>query len=346
MEARGLNRKTVDAALRHIWQFNDICGQTDFREIGIELITRYKTKLQSPDQEDMTLSASTIVHAFANLRGFFEWLPRQHGYGKVPLDLHEYFTAPRSLVQIANAPTQKSYPTHEEVVAVVEAMPTDTFLNRRDRAIIAFVYLTGVRVGALITLALKHVDVEQRLVNQAPSDSVATKNSKTIRSDWFPVGKNFDEIVINWLTEMTSLGAGPDAPLFPRGPKYSFGEMQPQEWEFLASDDAVVRIMASAAAAVGVDRFTPHRLRDTLASNIDRWATTLEEQKACSQSLGHESMRTTFERYGPVSEARQHQLMANMSKRGPATFDYDVLHALANAPEYKRRTIRDLLLGK
>ncbi len=144
---------------------------------------------------------------------------------------------------------------------------------------------------------------------------------------------------------MTSLDTNPETPLFPRGERRLFGSQDQPGWEFLASDDAVVDIMAAAAAAVGVRRFTPHRLRDTIASMIDKWAVTLAEQKALSQNMGHANMRTTFERYGPVSEKQQHDLIANMCQRGKTEIDFDIVLAYANAEEYKKKSIRVLLLG-
>ncbi len=346
LEGKGRNEKTVDAILRHLWQFSELCGNVDFRCVGIDQILRYKAVLQTVDGNGEGLSASTIVHAFADVRGFFKWLRKQPTYTDLAEELLDYFSPSKNLVQIANAPTDKAYPTHEDVVAVVEAMPTQTFLQRRNRALMSFAYLTGVRVAALITLRLKHVDPERRMVKQQAADRVATKNSKTMRTAWFPVGKNFERIVIDWLAEMNSLGAGPETPLFPRGERHLFGPQSgQQDWEFLASDDAVVKIMAGAAAAVGVSRFTPHRLRDTIASMIDKWAVTLAEQKALSQNMGHANMRTTFERYGPVSEAQQHELIAKMCERGDAEIDFDIVLAYANAEDYKKKSIRLLLLG-
>ncbi|CAH0343026.1 tyrosine-type recombinase/integrase [Rhizobium sp. CECT 9324] len=345
LEGKGRNEKTVDAILRHIWQFTELCGNADFRHVDIDQIVRYKTKLQAIENDGAGLSASTIVHAFADVRGFFKWLRKQADYTEIAEDVLEYFTASKQLVQIANAPTDKTYPTHEDVLTVVAAMPVQTFLDRRNRALISFAYLTGVRVGALITLRIKHVDIERRMVKQNAADQVATKNSKTMRTAWLPVGKMFEQIVIDWLAEMTSLCADPETPLFPRGERHLFGPQTPQGWEFLVSDDAVVRIMAAAAADVGVSRFTPHRLRDTIVSMIDKWAVTLSEQKALSQNMGHVSMRTTFERYGPVSEVQQHDLIANMCQRGEAEIDFDIVLAYANAEDFKRKAIRLMLLG-
>ncbi|GEO85796.1 MULTISPECIES: site-specific integrase [Alphaproteobacteria] len=119
LEGKGRDEKTVDAALHHIWRFCELTGDVDFRCVNIEQIVQYKTSLQASDNSGKTLSASTIVHAFSSVCGFFRWLRKQVGYDKIPEDLVDYFSAPRHLIQIANAPVEKAYPTHEEVVTVV-----------------------------------------------------------------------------------------------------------------------------------------------------------------------------------------------------------------------------------
>jgi len=45
-----------------------------------------------------------------------------------------------------------------QVLAAIKAMPADTVLQRRDRAVMACLILTEARDGALISLRVKHVD--------------------------------------------------------------------------------------------------------------------------------------------------------------------------------------------
>jgi site-specific recombinase XerC len=56
-------------------------------------------------------------------------------------------------------------PTLTQVEAMVAAMPIDTILQRRDRAMLCLMILTGARDGAVGSLRLKHLNlVERRLV--------------------------------------------------------------------------------------------------------------------------------------------------------------------------------------
>ena len=75
-------------------------------------------------------------------------------------------------------------PTLEQILHVVQEMPSTSDIELRNRALTAFTLLTGARDGAIASLKLKHVDAEQgRLLQDARE--VRTKFSKTITT-WFP----------------------------------------------------------------------------------------------------------------------------------------------------------------
>jgi integrase len=54
-------------------------------------------------------------------------------------------------------------------------MPAVSDIERRNRALVAFTWLTGIRDGALASLKIKHVNVTEGRVNQDPRE-VKTKN--------------------------------------------------------------------------------------------------------------------------------------------------------------------------
>ena len=76
---------------------------------------------------------------------------------------------------------QRDIPTIEQVRHVVQSMPTATDIQRRNRALVAFTALTGMRDSAVTSLRLQHVDTVQGLVKQEP-DKVKTKFSKKIEA--------------------------------------------------------------------------------------------------------------------------------------------------------------------
>ena len=65
-------------------------------------------------------------------------------------------------------------------------MPSETDIQKRDRALIAFTVLSGMRDRAIVSLKLKHIDLNKEVINQ-DSREVKTKASKMIITYFFPV---------------------------------------------------------------------------------------------------------------------------------------------------------------
>lgn len=89
---------------------------------------------------------------------------------------------------------------------------------------IAFIYLTGMRVGAVISLRCKHVKLADRQILQNARE-VNTKFGRNMLTSWFPVGEDIEQIVVAWVKERLEGGADPDAPLFPSRPGLASGSL-------------------------------------------------------------------------------------------------------------------------
>jgi hypothetical protein len=107
-----------------------------------------------------------------------------------PILLRFWWTNPINLV-VLDCPLKQSYwlgkmIPMEELEKVVFSLPSETDIQKCDRALIAFVLLTGVRDGTLKGFKLKHINLEKELLHQDPKE-VETKFSKEIYTFFFPV---------------------------------------------------------------------------------------------------------------------------------------------------------------
>jgi integrase len=66
-------------------------------------------------------------------------------------------------------------------------MADGTELERRDRALVAFLFLTGSRETAAVSLSLGQIDLEHGLV-QFDGRHVDTKFGKSFTTAFFPIG--------------------------------------------------------------------------------------------------------------------------------------------------------------
>lgn len=158
-------------------------------------------------------SLSTLT----SLKRFFGWLAIQPGYkSKISLSEVEFLSLSDKDIRAAKAPADRAIPTLEQVLHVVESMPADTAIEKRNRALVAFIAITGTRDGAAVTLRLKHFDPVRNLVIQNPNE-VKTKFSKRISAFLLPVDDRMKAIFLDWVQYLkTDLLFGNDDPLFPK----------------------------------------------------------------------------------------------------------------------------------
>src|SRR5271165_2824340 len=172
-DAKGRDGASVDAAASAIERFEEYIKRRDFRNFHIEQARGFKAHLMAATNErtGKPLSASTVHATLAGLKAFFVWLADQRGYAsRIKYADAEYFNAPDNLSRIATARRFKPCPTIAQVRAMLDAMPTATEVQRRDRAIVAFAVLSGARDRAIISFRLKHVDIERGLIEHDARD--------------------------------------------------------------------------------------------------------------------------------------------------------------------------------
>ena len=151
------------------------------------------------------------------MRDFIAWLADQKGFRNrlVKTDA-SYFKPSRQDEAISRAPRQMDVPTLEQIRTMMSAMPAESVVERRNRAIVALTILTGARDDAAASARLKHLDLAKRELFQ-DARQMRTKFRKTFSTWFFPVGDDFVAVIEQWKTELQSVhGFGADAPLFPR----------------------------------------------------------------------------------------------------------------------------------
>ena len=227
----------------------------------------------------------------------------------------------------------KPHPSPAQVVKVLSNMPTDTVLQRRDRALLAFLFLTGSREGAAITIRLGHVDLVYACVH-FDGRSVDTKFGKTFTTAFFPMPTPCEQILRDWISELRQDHQFSDSdPLLPKtrvgvGPERKFAALGIDRVPWSSASSAA-KIFKQAFVDAGQPPFSPHRVRDTLVELAKDHCRTPEDYKAWSQNMGHEDVLTTFRSYGSVAPGRQVDLMKRFRKRGPLQDsdddDFDVI---------------------
>lgn len=315
-QADGKSEQTIRQIEKAISRFEAFTRAADFKTFGQKQATGFKEHLGREN-----IAAATTLSTVNQAKRFFAWLATQPSYKSriSPGDI-EYLNLSEKAVRAASAPADKKFPSLPMIERVVAQMPVETPIEKRDRALISFTAITGIRDGALVSLMLKHFDIERRLVLQNPLE-VNTKFGKRIDTFLFPLNEAFEPIFLDWVRYLREEQLfGEHDPLFPQT---AIGQDENDCFEVVglsrkhwASASSMRTIFKAAFKSAGLPEFTPHSFRDMIVSEMYARGLSVAEFKAWSQNLGHEGAMTTLNSYGKIGLEEQGRLV-----RGGAEVD-------------------------
>lgn len=322
-EAQGFSPLSIEAVEKALWKWEEFSQEADFGKFNDKAAKSFKDWLaaQKGGRGGEGLSLSTQYHALRHLKDFFSWLSGQPGYKSRidPFDV-QYLKLGRKEARMATAAPRQEFPTLEQVQALCESIVPKTEVDHRDRALIAFTLLTGMRDKAIITLPLECFDADKLLIHQDPQKGVQTKFSKTISTMIFRFDEALLKHVLDWfrfLKEEKLFGNA--APLFPRTKLAHRSEtdlcfeatgVEPAFW---ATTQGVRKVFKERSEAAGMRYYSPHKFRHTATVEAFKHCRTAEELRAISQNFGHENIGTTFSTYGKLPDMQVEDIIARMN---------------------------------
>ena len=262
---------------------SDVAQLADFATTAIE-----------PDQVDAELvrswlaglygerSAATLGRRLAGVRAFFRFLQRE---GQVALD-------PTAGLPVPKTPKRAPRPlsvddcfalADEKPASAPEKLSPRQILARlRDAAIVELLYGTGIRVGELVALDVRDVDLHRgdaRVMGKGGKERIV------------PIPQQARTALATWLEVRRHPGVLAES-LF-----IVLRKNKPTESRRLGARD-VRRILEKRAKAGGLqDHVHPHRLRHSYATHLLDMGADLRE---IQELLGHASLSTT-QKYTAVS---------------------------------------------
>jgi integrase/recombinase XerC len=152
---RNLSPHTLRNYASDLEQFKDhllsIEKRQDIAAADIDRLTIREWMASLHDDHKKT----SVARKLASLRTFFQFLIRE---GKLESNPAKMVATPR---------IERKLPNHlsvEDAVRFIETPDTNTDLGRRDRAILEFLYATGIRVGELVGINIADVDIREKVV--------------------------------------------------------------------------------------------------------------------------------------------------------------------------------------
>jgi site-specific recombinase XerD len=314
-EAKGLSDKTITQVKKSVVRFEEFTDFKDFKKFTPKQASEFKRWFANSKSKITgdNISKSALLSTINHLKDFFVWLSVQKGYRKITAPDIQYFNLSENDKRAAKAGKPRDFASLEQIKAAIEKMPTSNEIEKRNKAIFSFLTLTGVRVSALVSLKLKHIDLEKGFVNQDPNE-VNTKFKKQITTFFVNVDDEIKACFFDWVKYLKEEKLfSPNDPLFPAiENKYDGNGGFTKEHlstNHLRSTNTIDEIVKFAFKNAGLKYHSPHTFRNTLTALASRFCSTPEEFKAYSQNLGHEDVLTTFISYGHVDEVRQGEII-------------------------------------
>ena len=279
--------------------------------------------MRIPSAQSNRRTHRQVIHLLLNIplaanKGLFFWLAGESGYkSRIRHSDVDYFNIDAKGARVASTSRETPYPSMEMARHAFSYMPEGSEIERRNKALFAFLILTGARDGAVASLRLKHINMFDGCVYQDARE-VKTKASKSITTYFLPVDPDYLSCFTAWVQHLKELVLfGPDDPLFPPA------KIKPVEGEFKVvgferniykNANAIRQVIKEAFIRADLPPFTPHAFRKTLVKWADTAYPTREGFKAFSQNIGHSNVITTVSAYCPVSIERQAELIKKPRK--------------------------------
>lgn len=323
--AQGFSEKSITSVEKAIWKYEEFSNEADYAEFNHKTAELFKKFLMTHKNQKSkkALSVRSQYHLLRHVRNFFTWLSGQIGYkSRISSYDVQYLQLSKKDRKIATSASLPKYPTLEQIKQLC-SFPVNNEIDQRDRALIAFTALTGMRDQAIVTLPIGCFDPDKMMVSQLPTKGVQTKFSKEIYTTLFNIDKLLVEHFLKWLEYLKKVKHfGNEDPIFPSTElgfvsenHYAFTPIGINK-DFWANTNPMRKIFKERSKQTSVPYFTPHKFRHFLINESQKHMTSIEQLKALSQNLGHENISTTFHGYGAIDTYRVNELVTKIDFSG------------------------------
>lgn len=259
------------------------------------------------DGKDKQLTPKYMVKVLSHARAFFDWLRLyERGYSGIS----EAWI--RTLQVRKSAGTQSRLQDRQywklEDVRKIAALKPSNLRELRDVAAICFLYLSGMRIGAFVTLPLACVDMARKRVEQLPEKGVQTKNSKAAVTFLLPI-PDLLEVVSAWDAYMRTLPGE-----YNWYPSLSYDGEKPiaglLRGKYTGRAESFDKGMKHLCTLADVPYKSPHKIRHGFGVYGVKNSKDMGQMKAISQNMMHANIGITDGIYGKLAEDDLSEIMS------------------------------------
>ena len=330
-------KRHLDALINHL-NYRETCcylehceevlgnskGTRAFKRTAMNRLLEWGTDIRFPDAPKIRptlprylaeFDISVTYHAklLAFTRQFFKFAIRRWPGRYERID-PVYLDSLRSNLKEKEIKRRKIYSLGD--VHALVAVPPRSLTEERIQAAVAFLFLSGMRVGAFVTLPLRAIHWDQKPVqlNQYPALGVRTKGQKAADTYLLPHPELEDLRVIagRWYRKVKTATRGCGFYYTTLTPDQEFDPVQ-VVGEHRSGN--VRRHLRKLCQRAGMEYLSPHRLRHGHTVWAMDKAVTRADMKAISQNLMHASLETTDRIYARMVDDDVAKQLNNLGKK-------------------------------
>lgn len=299
--------------LRHFLIWADATSFTEANKIR-PVFSRYVATVKTTEYNgrNSLLAPANAAKIVDKARRFLEWatihLPE---YRKLPADWIDTIRPPKMDVP----PKERKVVTLEMVRQLIAVPDGGDYRVLRIKAAAAFLFLSGMRATAFVSLPIEAVDLEKLTVRQMTSLGVRTKNRKSAVTVLLNIPELLD-VVRQWDAVIRPVlpPASPwFAPMMPNG-KFS----QAPNTEYSPCRDGSLRgELVDLFRLAKVPYLSPHKFRHGHATHALKQASNISDLKAISQNLMHSNIGITDGIYAILSSEDMQEKISRLGSAPP-----------------------------
>ncbi len=270
---RGLSPRTVEAYASDLALLSAFLAERGRDSIDVKDVDAAVLRSYLAAEVQRGLSGRSMMRRVSALRSFFRYLEARNAIADDPT-LH-----------LAQRVARRSVPTivsEERLQRMMELPDVSSAVGSRDRALLEFLYGTGVRLGELVALTIGDF---------LPLGDRVIVHGKGSKKRVVPFAGRAKESMLAYWSSRFGLANATDSSLKSHGTAPAFAGRAVGERESRVSRRTVQRVVGRHLRRVAsLTKASPHVLRHAFATHmLDHGA----DLRAVQELLGHESLSTT-----------------------------------------------------
>lgn len=272
----------------------------------------YLANLKKADGSNL-IGSSHFTACCKTARAFFVWAKDNNipGYRSIDHSWIMTIRPPRSRSEQSELKERELY-TVDEVITLA-TFPVQSLGLKRMQAAVSFLFLSGMRIGAFVSLPVGCVNLKEMKVYQLPDRGVNTKNHKAAITSLLDIPELL--AVVNGWDDFLRSNAQPDALWYAHFT---------QNGELAMNNPTIDRIktrqhdfiddLRELCLVSGVAYKSPHKFRHGHAVYALKRAKNMEQMKAISQNLMHSTVGITDGIYSTLVNDDVHDVITSLSR--------------------------------